>query len=74
MLVSPFARKVARHITGRTTIAQIASEMDLPVDQVQVAVDELQEKTFLVVTGDGEVYYLDPVTPDEVERIRRGTA
>ena len=70
MLVSPFARKVSRHITERTTIAQIASEMDLPVDQVQVALDELQEKTFLVVTDDGEVYYLPPVTPDEIERNR----
>ena len=74
MLVSPFARKVARHITGRTTIEEIAFEMDLPEDQVQVAVDELQQKTFLQVTGDGEVYYLDPVTPEEIERNRRGTA
>ena len=70
MLVSPLARKVARHITERTTIARIASEMDLPLDKVQVAVDELQEKTFLVVTGDGEVYYLPPITPDEIERNR----
>jgi hypothetical protein len=58
--------KIARHITQRTTIAQIASEADLPPGRVQILLDELQQKTFLVVTVDGEVYYPDPVTPDEM--------
>jgi DNA-binding IclR family transcriptional regulator len=72
MLISPLARQVARHITGRTTVEEIAFELDLPVDRVQIAVDELQRKTFLQVDNSGEVYYLPPVTPEEVERSRGG--
>jgi DNA-directed RNA polymerase specialized sigma subunit len=60
MLISPLASKVARNLHQGITATEIALDTGIPLEKVQIALDELQSKAILTVDEYGLVNYSDP--------------